>query len=735
VPDLEGRLVTTRSDDTCVLYLGRWQATELAERSCHSSNVQYNACLFIFRGPVVRWIGPTSNDQGFADVYVDEELQCSVDGFSETSRPGAIRFERSDLPADAIHTLKIVVRKVRQPRATDCFQHIESFQSVEPVDYCARITAAKNAEYAQIHAGTKPFAPEDAWNPVVPRARAPRDGVTLDDGLLFEMFRRNIDYLTASFALPHYCDPDHPSPSDGGPGWSQWLPASNEGRLLAGAAHSLRWEERDDLRAIVTTIVDAIADRMREDGYFNYYPEDSSYTELTGPHSERKNYDRVFWTRGLLAAGMSGERRAHDLLRRMYDWFNASPYLPTMLDGFNATNGLPGGPLMHLSPVGTASDLIVAERYYDQEYWMQALRNREPLSFSHYPGDRPHCYDLLGLEAFVDEYTATGDEKYLAAARGGWEVFRDSYKHVGGTVAICEHDGPYWPKSYYITTGHTGETCGSVFWIMVNSKLLNLSPMHEAYASEIEESLLNVIASAQAPGGIRYHNRLHGQKERGRRGNTCCEVSAAGLIGRLPELVFSIDAEGVYVNLFAASSMRATLAAGEVSLRMATTFPCDQAVEIEVATRTEVPFPIRLRIPGWAASDVVVQIDGEDEVVGSPGTYVEVIRNWSAGAVLRFTLPMTFSATLYTGLDEVEGNDDRYALKYGPVLLALCGDSSGPGDVPRIASSAADLPQLLEPVPERALQFTVRGHPGHRYIPYWMVDQELFTCFPVVQAG
>ena len=163
---------------------------------------------------------------------------------------------------------------------------------------------------------------------------------------------------------------------------------------------------------------------MRDDGYYNYYDERDSYAQLEGLHSERKNYDRVFWTRGLLAAGMIGDARAYTLLRRMYDWFNASPYLPDMLEGSNATNGLPGGPMMYLSPVGVANDLIVTERYYDQDYWIEALRHRETLCISHYPGERPHCYDLLGLEAFVDQYRATGASKYIDAAIGGWEILQ-----------------------------------------------------------------------------------------------------------------------------------------------------------------------------------------------------------------------------------------------------------------------------------------------------------------------
>jgi len=89
----------------------------------------------------------------------------------------------------------------------------------------------------------------------------------------------------------------------------------------------------------------------------------------------------------------------------------------------------------------------------------------------------------------------------------------------------------------------------------------------------------------------------------------------------------------------------------------------------------------------------------------------------------------------YTGLDQVEDNYDRYALKYGPVLMALCGELTGPGNVPRLATSAADLPHLLEPVEDRPLEFMILGYPGYRYVPYWMVDQETFTCFPIVQPA
>lgn len=722
-----------RNDDEQVLYFGDW--TAVGSGSIGSSTARYSACEFSFRGPSIRWFGPEDGAQGRADVYLDGEFQRTVDGYSPTPRSEVVRFERSDLTDDRIHTIRIVVQGRAHPDAVDVRTGVDFFEAVTPLHYPTEIARLKDEEYRLIRSGIKPFLPPEEWVPVPDRASTPERGVVLGAGVFWEMFERNLTYLNYCFSQEGYCNTDFPPPFEnyGGPGWSRWLPASNEGRMLVGAANSLRWGERADMRTVVGTVVDDIAERMREDGYYGYYPESDSYAlGRDNPDGERKNYDRVLWTRGLLSAGLVGDPRGYDLARRMSDWFNASRYLPNMLDGPNATNGFPGGPMMHLSPVGNANDLIVTKRYYDQDYWMAELTNREPLSFTYYPGDRPHCYDLLGLDAMLDEYRATGESKYIDAVVGGWAAYRDNFKHVGGATALCEEGGPYPPKSFYITTGHTGETCGSVFWINVNSKLLQLYPDQEVYAGEIEESLLNVLAASQdARGFIRYHNRLHGTKDVAKCSNTCCEVSAAGLFGRLPELIYSLDEQGVYVNLYATS----TLSWGEGrSLAMTSDFPNDMRVSIAVATPKSQAFIVRVRIPSWATEPVTVQVNGSDWDIGEPGTFLPLDRTWTDQDLITFTLPAGFRTVEYTGLDRVEGDESRYALMYGPVLMALGGDSSEADGVSRLSIGSEDLSNRLIPSERAPLEFDVEDHPGYRYVPYWKIDSERFTCFPILAS-
>jgi len=718
--------VLTNNSDSAIFYFGNWVLTPdapgfLAD-DYRASNVQNNRCLFTFRGTYVKWFGSKNNNHGLADVYIDEVLQQTVDSYSAALITNALLFEKKGLSADKLHTLIIEVRKDKNENSIGCYQDVDYFESDQPVNYVKEITNSMNAEYAQIQNHTKPYALPSTWKPVSYEANAPLNGVTLQAGVFYDVFNRNIKYLKHCFSSPTYCD---------GTGWAKWLPASNDGRMLTGASNTLRWGERADMRNIADTIINNIKNRQRPDGYHNYYPESESFSLNSGADSERKNYDRVFWTRGLLDAGRAGNPEAYKIARNFYNWFNVSSYLPNMLYGANATNGLPGGGLVYHSPAGTPEDLVVTERYFDQDYWIDELKNEQPLCLSNYPGINPHCYELLGLEAFLDEYTATGIQKYLDAVKGGWEIYRRNFEHIGGATAICE-GGFFPPKSYYLTS-HTGELCGSVFWTNINTRLLHLYPDEEKYAAEIEKSIYNVLMAAQDTNGyIRYHQKLHGTKDKTGCSNTCCEVSSVGMMSKLPEYIYSIASDGLYINLFVASKITWNQSGKSMTLTATTSFPYNPDVTFTVTTASKNGMNLRIRVPSWASGSMAVKVNGNLAVTGTPGTYVSINRKWSDNDKITFTLPMSFTTVKYTGLDQINGNLDRFALLYGPILLALEGPLAGPDKVPLLASTAKNLPGLLIPLPDNPLQFNIKGYSKYRYVPYWQVSGN-FTCFPIVQ--
>jgi hypothetical protein len=371
--------------------------------------------------------------------------------------------------------------------------------AAEAAAYAGRLAEKARAELQRITSGQKAYLAPEQWKPVAYAAQAPARGVTLDGGPLRTCYERNIQYLNDWFASKKEF-----KEKTGDIGWERHLPSSSWGRLLAGAAHTLRWGERDDMRRMINAIVKTVKDAQRADGYCLPFDE----TQMKGARNawidERRNYDRVNLTRGMVAAALAGHRDALPVMRKLYDWLYASPYGAGLLAGpfdngssHNCNNGHEGSLLMYFSPVGKPEDLVAAERYFVQDFFLEASARKEPLSLSHYPFHVPHSYVLLAYKAWLDHYRATGAAKYLEAAKGAWSIVHDHYLHIGGTLAICEHKcGTYPPGSYYLRVTkehHTGETCGSVFWADINHRLLQFFPAEARYADEIERSIYNAV--------------------------------------------------------------------------------------------------------------------------------------------------------------------------------------------------------------------------------------------------
>ena len=617
--------------------------------------------------------------------------------------------------------------------------------------YVEQLAEAATAELELITSGKKPYLEPQEWHPGAYAATAPESGVTLDGGPLLTCFERNIDYLNEWFEKTRswqiHADEDN--------WWERDLPASSEGRMLGAAAHTLRWGEREDMRRIVDTVVAGVKVRQRDDGYCLPYDESAMEGSEKPGLDERRNYDRVNLTRGMVAAANAGNSDALPTMRRFYDWLYASPYCAGLLGGpydatspksndiagkpgmgtaHNCNNGHEGSLLMYFSPAGKPEDLLAVERYFVQDFFIDACRKREALSLSDYPFHVAHSYVFLAFKAWLDHYRATGAEKYIEGARGAWDIVHDHFLHIGGSAAICEAKaGIYPPDSLYIHTDkehHTGENCGSVFWADINHRFLQFFPEEAKYADQIEAEVFNcILANQDGKGHIRYHARLEGEKQEPHSINTCCEVMGTPFIASLPQYIYSIAEDGLYVNLFAPS----TIEWGGMTLTQETAFPFEGDVTCRVSgvgraasgEHRKIPMTLRVRVPGWATCDVEVRVNGQAAAEGMPGSYVEFDRTWENGDEVSFTLPLGLRAVRYIGLDQ-HPEHARNALLRGPVLMALVGADDL--DVP-----ASELPDRLRPIDGKLLHFAVEGRVGVHFMPYWQLNEETFTCFPTMR--
>ncbi|MBS6474881.1 MAG: glycoside hydrolase family 127 protein [Clostridiales bacterium] len=652
--------------------------------------------------------------EGKAEIIVDGESRGEFDFNTEEL------FHVRGLAADSSHIIEIVLKEGEML--------LQNAQIEEPYSVASKLNEQANEELSRIEQHEKEIYEESLWKPVSKKANMPERGVTLGNGVFLDAFNKNITYLKHCANKYMYADMTSV--------WTDALTASTEGRMMAGTGNSLRWIEDAELEAILDKLLAAIEARADANGWCLPYESDRFAPHPGDMIDEDRNYDRVMFTRGLVAAGKAGKTNAYTLLRNFYDWFNQCEYLPTMLSGGLGTQGSLGTILAWESPVGKAEDLYTNMKYYDMDWWLESLANGIPEAIYRYPLNRPHGYLLVSMESFLAEYIATGQEKYLNAVLGAWDIFHDYYVTTGGGICICE--GPtYLPANYTLNTKHgVYENCNNVFWVELNSRLLELFPTEEKYAAQIEQCLYNMLlASQDQNGNIRYFQLYNGQKHTASAINTCCEIMGSGQLSSLPQYIYSVADDGIYVNLFASSSIEFEAGGKQFTLTSKTEFPYQNNVALTIGGNGAMK--LRLRIPSWSGADTEIFINGEKIGSGKAGSYFEIDRAFADGDKITFTLHPETRLVPYTGETQVE-DTERYALVYGPILMAAQGNLNFTHKIDNenvrtihLGVDAKTLAQELKQ--EDGLRFTADILNGIVFVPYMSIQNESFSVFPLFE--
>ncbi len=698
-----------------------------------------------FAGPFIRMYAPKGPNGGIAKVSVNDKDYGEIDFYSEKEEPAALVFEADKLcgqdEIEHFSRLTVTVTGRKNAKASDTVVSADYFEIGEPSCVRTVMNRRSDEETDAMARYETTFTPPEEWHPVTPRGQVPVNGVKIGEGVFKDAMYKNIRYLKDSYKLPLWVDG-----KDGDRIWVDMLVASNEGRMLGGIGHTLRFIEDEELRKIAKEIIDAVERRQftNNNGYLMPY-ESKNYrlwVHQAWPlvsRGEEKNYDRAMFTKGMLACGLAGFNEVYDMLRKFYDWFNsAEEYLPYMLMDSMAIQGSVAGPMVYNSPAGAPDDIITTMKYYDLEWWMDFLKQRIPECIYRFTLNRPHNYLITSIVAFFEEYKATGEQKYLDACKGGWDIYHNYFQNIGGGISICEHF-EVAPNSQLIANLPTNiyETCANVFWIDLNHRLLQLEPDNELYAFHVEQSLYNIVLACQGEDGrIRYFNHMNGVKYAPGRFNTCCEIQATAAIGMIPQFIYMPDAEGVYVNLFSAAAMDIAVDGKTFTVSMDTRFPYEDTVYLTVKAPEKGRMKLRVRMPRWMTQPTEIYIDGEKAAMGEPGGYAVFDREWEGCTVISFKLPMAMKATQYKGANNVEGKK-RYALEYGPLLMAVRGPltSEGIGDNEPTLVLPISVDELLERLVRKGekLEFAVKGLDEYDVIPYFDLEQDEFSCFPVFE--
>lgn len=237
------------------------------------------------------------------------------------------------------------------------------------------------------------------------------------------------------------------------------------------------------------------------------------------------------------------------------------------------------------------------------------------------------------------------------------------------------------------------ETCaaiGLIFWAHRMNRLTGES----RFADVIERALYNGVLSGVSSDGSRYfyvnplevwpaavrsrHDLQAIKIERQRWLDcACCPPNLARLVASLGGYLYATDREGLVINLYTSSEVRARVAGGEVRLRQETQYPWSGTVHVHVESGPAADWALRLRIPEWTSA-TAVEVNGEAyQDTRHDRGYLVIRRTWRSGDRVRLDLAMDVRP-VYPH-PNVRALSGRMAFTRGPIVYAFEGtDNQAP---------------------------------------------------------
>jgi DUF1680 family protein len=291
-----------------------------------------------------------------------------------------------------------------------------------------------------------------------------------------------------------------------------------------------------------------------------------------------------------------------------------------------------------------------------------------------------HAYSHVNaFSSAMQAYITLGSEKHLRAAKNGFEMLvRTQSFATGGwgpDEAFGEPERGQLGDSLSQTHASFETPCGCYGHFKITRYLLRVTKDAQ-YGDSMERVLYNTILGAwpvQPDGTSFYYSdyAITGQKVWYKDKWPCCSGTFPQLAGDYHLSIYLRAADGVYVNLFAPSSVQWSDGGVRYGLTQQTKYPLENTVALRVSASQPGEFTVYMRIPGWTEAGATLSVNGTR--VGTPiqpGTFAAIRRTWKDGDRIELELPMPL---------RVEPVDVQHpyfvALMRGPLVLFAIADS------------------------------------------------------------
>jgi DUF1680 family protein len=282
----------------------------------------------------------------------------------------------------------------------------------------------------------------------------------------------------------------------------------------------------------------------------------------------------------------------------------------------------------------------------------------------------------------ADVAVETHDTDYQSAVKSLWDNIVHRKYYLTGGVGSGETSEGFGPN-YSLRNHSYCESCSSCGEIFFQWKM-HLAYHDAQYADLYEQTLYNgLLGSLDLKGeNFYYQNRLDANEQRTPwHVCPCCVGNISRTLLMLPTWMYSKGTDGIYVNLFAGSTVMVPDVAGtDVELIQATDYPWKGHVSIAVKPAMPKRFAIRIRVPNRDVSSLYsskpaangiasLSVNGEGVTPQIADGYATIVRTWKAGDRIELELPMTVQRVYAS--EKIEADRGRVALRRGPLVYNI----------------------------------------------------------------
>jgi uncharacterized protein len=421
---------------------------------------------------------------------------------------------------------------------------------------------------------------------------------------------------------------------------------------------AIGWElahgPRPALSSFAAEVVALLQQAQRPDGYLN------SYFQVSG----EPRYAWLAWSHEMYCAGhliqaaIALHRGAGDS-RLLAVAVKLADHLVREFGG--KARGLDGHPIIETAlaelyrDTGTSAYLDLARQFVDQRgsglagdssMGHRYLQDHMPVRSS--PTEVGHVVRALYLEAGVTDVAAeTGDRELLASSLRRWADMVAAKTYLTGGNG-SRHDGEGFGDRFELPPDRAyNETCAAIASFHWSWRLL-LATGDARYADHMERVLYNGFGAAIARDGDRffYVNPLqrredHFEKDDPGRRRTwfscaCCPPNIMRLLASLESYLATTADDTLYLHQLTGS----VITGAGLTIEVATQYPWDGQVRIEVTAAPEEERGLAVRIPAWAAACTSRLNDDPERTVVPVRGYLLIGRRWRPGDVLTIDLDL-----------------------------------------------------------------------------------------------